>query len=66
MKKDYHKGVKLQLYISDELNDLLNETLEILKEQHPNLTKSELIRDMINGRCLDIQMHKELIDRYGV
>ena len=66
MKKDYHKGVKLQVYIPEELNDLLNETMEMLKSQHPNLSKTEFIRDIINGRCLEIQMHKELIDRYGV
>jgi len=44
MKKDYHKGVKLQLYIPEELSQELDKYV-----QDNGLSKSEFIRFIIKS-----------------
>ena len=39
MAKDYHKGVKLQCYIPEELNNLINDNVKKF-----NMTKTEIVQ----------------------
>ena len=54
IKKDYHKGVKLQCYVSEELNDKINDTIERVNKdraiysRHPiKYTRTKLINESI-------------------
>ena len=58
MAKDYHKGKKLQLYISDELNDKINACVEAINVKGDNspmyldhYTKSDFIRISLEATC---------------
>ena len=46
MKKDYHKGVKLQLYIPEELSQELDNFIKDYNDKLPHfqITKSDLVR----------------------
>lgn len=58
MVKDYHKGVKLQIYISEELNNKINACVEAINTDAENLdlildieTKSSFIRKSLDYIC---------------
>lgn len=58
MKKDYHKGVKLQLYIPEELSqelDRYNQGYNNLNP-HDKISKSDIVRTAI----------KQFLDRYSI
>lgn len=56
MKKDYHKGVKLQLYIPEELNEKINNTIE----------RCNLSREIFNcnEKYTKTDLVKESLERY--
>ena len=60
MKKDYHKGVKLQLYIPEELSQELDKCIQSHNKIHHDneLSKSDLVRfaikSYLNKHFLDI------------
>ena len=63
MPKDYHKGVKLQVYIPEALNNKINKCIEKLNNEYINSdyeiepeTRSSFIR-----KCLEIY-----VDRFDV
>lgn len=52
MAKDYHKGVKLQCYISEELNEQINEAIDyvnraICSEDPDIYTRTTLVNEAI-------------------
>lgn len=58
MVKDYHKGVKLQIYISEELNNKINACVEAINTDAENSdlildieTKSSFIRKSLDYIC---------------
>lgn len=58
MAKDYHKGIKLQCYISEELNNKIDACIEALNAEAENLdyvvdkeTKSSFIRNSLESVC---------------
>lgn len=42
MKKDYHKGVRLQCYIPEELNDKINDAIEYVNKDRSKYNCSDL------------------------
>ena len=42
MSKDYHKGVKLQVYISEELNEILKDT-----SKKYSMSKTKIVTDSL-------------------
>ena len=53
MPKDYHKGVKLQVYIPEELNDKIDHYILIeneINDDHncPHTSKSDFVRKALN------------------
>lgn len=40
MKKDYHKGVKLQCYISEELNEQINNAINYVNKDRAKYSKN--------------------------
>ncbi len=55
MSKDYHKGVKLQVYIPEELNNKINDAIEYVNidrkkySKNPDIyNKTKLVREAIN------------------
>lgn len=58
MVKDYHKGIKLQIYISEELNNKINACVEAINTDAENSdlildieTKSSFIRKSLDYIC---------------
>ena len=56
MSKDYHKGVKLQVYIPEELNEKINACIEALNTEADNapmylqhVSKSDFVRLTLEG-----------------
>lgn len=54
MAKDYHKGVKLQCYISDELNEQINDAIDYVNKdraiysKNPDIyTRTKLVNESI-------------------
>lgn len=43
MAKDYHKGVKLQCYISEELNEQINEAIDYVNKNRAIYTRNPVI-----------------------
>lgn len=56
MKKDYHKGVRLQVYIPEELNEKINNTIE----------RSNLSREIFNcnEKYTKTDLVKESLEHY--
>lgn len=55
MPKDYHKGFKLQVYISEELNNKINDAIEYVNidrkkySRNPDIyNKTKLVREAID------------------
>lgn len=60
MSKDYHKGIKLQVYISEELNEKINKGIDKINKDRADLpfpmddiSKSEFIRRSIKWYLTD-------------
>ena len=69
--KNYHKGVRIQLYISEELNEKLEDTINLIKEnntmnRYKNISRSEFIRNCISSECDDLKEAFSLKKDYGV
>ncbi len=63
MKKDYHKGVKLQLYIPEELSQELDKCIQAHNKIHQGneLSKSDLVRFAIKS-----YLNKHFIDMTSI
>lgn len=60
MSKDYHKGIKLQVYVSEALNEKINKGINQINKDRKNLpfpeddiSKSDFIRNALKWYLTD-------------